>query len=115
MFPRLRFPRRPPPAALVLAASLVGLAGCMGDANPVRDQFNAAGIGPKPATAPDFVAASRPAALDYVPVGSAAPERPRAKSAAEVAALEAELEAVRGRNAARGGIRAPAPRTPPAR
>ena len=92
--------------------ALAGLGGCMGGANPVRDQFNAAGIGPKAVTAPDFVAASRPAGLDYVPVGSAAPERPRAKNAAEVKALEAELEAVRGRNAARGGVKAtPAKKT----
>lgn len=82
----------------------------MGDANPVRDQLNAAGIGPKAVTAPDFVAQSRPRELDYVPVGTAAQDRPRAKSAAEVKTLEAELEAARGRNAARGGVKAGQPK-----
>lgn len=92
-----------PPLAVSLAVSL-GLGGCMGDANPVRDRLNAAGIGPRAVAAPDFVAQSRPAALDYVPVGTSAPPRDRARSAAEVRALEAELEAARGRNEARGGL-----------
>jgi hypothetical protein len=98
-------PRLLPPAVLATAVA-TALAGCMSDANPVRDQLNAVGIGPKAVTAPDFVAGSRPATLDYVPVGSSAPPRPRAKTAGEVKALEAELEAARGRNAARGGVRA---------
>lgn len=88
----------------VLAAGL-GLSGCMGDANPVRDQLNAVGIGPKAVAAPDFVAQSRPKDLDYVPVGTSAPPRARAKSAAEVKALEAELETARARAQARGGVK----------
>lgn len=103
-------PRRFPLHRLLALAGSAALAGCMGDANPVRDQFNAVGIGPKAVTAPDFVAQSRPSELDYVPVGTAARERPRAKTAAEVRSLEAELEAARGRNAARGGAKAAAPK-----
>lgn len=79
------------------------LVGCVGDANPVRDAVNAAGIGPKPVAAPDFVAGSRPAGLDYLPVGVSAPPREsRARSADSVKSLEAELVASRGRNEARG-------------
>jgi hypothetical protein len=92
------------PAVCALALALPALGGCMSDANPVRDQLNAAGIGPKAVEAPDFVAGSRPGSLDYVPVGTSAPPRSRVRTAAEVKALEAELEAARGRNEARGGV-----------
>ena len=93
------------------------LAACSGDANPVRDTFGAFGAGPKTAPTPDFVRQSRPATLDYVPIGTSAPERPTAaKTADQVKAAEAEMEATRVRNeaAARaakqaGATPAPAP------
>lgn len=84
-------------SALLGAALLLG--GCSSDVNPVRDAFTAVGAGP-PATRPqDFVARSRPDAYEYRPVGDErSTRRLKAKSAAEVNAAEAELEALRARN-----------------
>lgn len=100
--------------AAVAALALLGgtaLAGCVGDANPVRDAVQSAGFGPRAVAAPDFVERSRPVAPDYLPVGVSAPPRDAPlKSAAQVRALESDLEKARGRNEARGGVRAPAPR-----
>ena len=95
------------PIALARAAPLLllALAGCTtAGGNPVRDAAQSLGIGPKPVTVPDFIAASRPASSEYMPVGVSAP-RPavRARSPEGVTALQAELEGVRGRNAARAG------------
>jgi hypothetical protein len=82
-------------------ATLAALAACSGDTNPVRDTLVAVGAGPKTAESPDFVARSRPATLEYLPVGAAAPARPTAaRTADEVKAAEAELDAVRARNEA---------------
>ena len=76
-------------------------AGAWPDANPVRDAAVAAGFGAKITPAPEFVAQTRPAKLDYIPVGTAATGRPTAaRTAAEVKAAEAELDAVRAANEA---------------
>lgn len=97
-------------------AAMAGLAACSGDANPVRDIAAGVGAGPTMAKSPDFVRESRPANLDYVPVGTAAPARPTpAKTADEVKAAEAEMDALKARNAAaaQAAIRAgatPAPK-----
>jgi hypothetical protein len=81
-------------------AALPALAGCS-ETNLVRDTFVAVGAGPKLAESPGFVQESRPAALDYVPVGTSAPGRPTAaKTAEEVKSAEAEMDAVRARNEA---------------
>src|SRR5687768_7991520 len=78
------------------AAGLAALSGCMADANPVRDAAVAVGFGAKVTPAPEFVARTRPAELDYIPVGTAVAGRPTAaRTAAEVKAAEAELDAVR--------------------
>ena len=62
----------------------------------MRDAFVATGVGAKPPPAPDFVRDSRPATIDYLPVGVSAPARPvTRKTAAEVKASEAELDALR--------------------
>ena len=94
------------------------------EGNSVKDAANAAGIGPKAVTAPDFVARSRPSAPDYLPIGLAAPApATRPRSEARTKELETELSAARGRNTARGAQaeRAgaavkpkPAPSPPPA-
>ena len=55
-------------ALATLAAS--GVAGCNGSFNPVRDVATAVGAGPQLATSPDFVARSRPANLEYMPIGT---------------------------------------------
>ncbi|GJE02902.1 hypothetical protein [Methylobacterium isbiliense] len=94
------------PALTGLCAACLGvvLGGCVLDGgNPVREAAKAAGIAPPPATAPDFVARSRREGGDFLPVGVSAPPRAiRAKSAAGVKDLEADLDASRQRNEARG-------------
>ncbi len=83
----------------------LALAGCAGDANPVRDLVVASGVtGGEPKPAPDFVSRSRSTGADYVPVGTSAPKpASRPKTAAEVSSAEAELDRVRARNQARAG------------
>ena len=79
------------------AGVLLALAGCAGDTNPVRDVAVATGVGAAPKPAPDFVASSRPAEIDYVRPGLAS--RPtQSKSAADVRATEAAMERTRAVN-----------------
>jgi hypothetical protein len=109
---------------VLLLALGAGVAACTtAQGNSVKDAVNAAGIGPKAVTAPDFIANSRPANADFMPVGvSAPPPAVRPRSADKVRDLEAELAGARGRNAARGGAAqragasvkpAAAPKAPP--
>lgn len=101
-------------SAVSLTMLAVGLAGCNGGFNPVRDVATAVGAGPQTAATPDFVARSRPANLDYMPIGTPAPERPTpARTADEIKAAEAELEALRSRNEAAGAAAAELGKTPP--
>jgi hypothetical protein len=94
--PRMTFPYQTAVKSFALASILV-----VGACNPVRETFTAVGAGPNPVAAPDFVQQSRPANLDYIPVGRAVPERPtKARTADEVKAAEAELEGIRARNEA---------------
>ena len=76
------------------------LAACSGDANPVRDTLVATGVGAQPKPAPDFVAASRPQTIDYIPVAPA-PAKTAAKSADQVKAAEAAMDKTRTANEAR--------------
>ncbi|MBB4040940.1 hypothetical protein GGR34_002599 [Microvirga flocculans] len=103
----------PRASALALAAAAsIGLAGC--NSNPVRDVATAVGAGPQMAATPEFVARSRPDSLDYMPIGTPVPERPTpARTAAEVKAAEAELDALRARNEAAGAEAAELGKTPP--
>ncbi|WP_133769742.1 hypothetical protein [Enterovirga rhinocerotis] len=79
------------------------LAGCSGG-NPARDLAIAAGVtGGEPKPAPDFVSRTRRANLDYIPVGTSAPQRRyRSKTASEVGDAEADLERTRAGTTARG-------------
>jgi hypothetical protein len=80
----------------------VALAGC-GETNLVKDAAVAVGIGGEPRAAPDFVARSRPASSEYLPVGRSAPKRDlQAKDAGRLAQAEAEMDAARNANEARG-------------
>jgi hypothetical protein len=90
--------------ASCLLAGTIGLGGCAGDTNPVRDVALAAGItGGEPKPAPDFVTRTRPATLDYTPIGvSPPPRRLRAKGKDEVAGAEASMNELRTSNEARG-------------
>jgi hypothetical protein len=84
---------------LAAIALLVALPGCAGDTNPVRDAFVAVGAASPPPKRPDFVQKTRPEDLDYIPISKPSPvPPPKARTAAEVQALEAELEAARARN-----------------
>jgi hypothetical protein len=95
------------------AVCLLGLIGCS-ETNLVRDSFVAVGAGPQDAETPEFVVESRPAEMDYVPVGSTAPERPStARTPEEVKAAEAEMEAIRLRNERAAKAALQAGRTPP--
>lgn len=108
----LSIPRAPAFALILLAAG--GMSGCNGSFNPVRDVATAVGAGPQSAATPDFVARSRPATLDYMPIGTPVPDRPTpARTAEEIKAAEAELDALRTRNEAAGAAAAEAGKTPP--
>ena len=91
-----------------------GVSGCNGSFNPVRDVATAVGAGPQVAATPDFVARSRPANLEYMPIGTPTVERPTpARTADEIKAAEAELDALRSRNEAAGAAAAELGKTPP--
>jgi hypothetical protein len=87
----------------ILCAALVAtLVGCAGDTNPVRDAFVAAGVGAQRRKAPEFIEKSRPAAMEFAPVGIAQPKRGvAAKPKSGVAAAEAEMDAIRAKNEAK--------------
>ncbi len=88
-------------AATLLTCLATG--GCVLDGAGIRDAAKSAGFGPKEVAAPDFVRETRREAGGFLPVGVSAPPREtRAKSAAGVKALEAELDASRQRNEAKG-------------
>jgi hypothetical protein len=106
----LSIPRASALALILFAAG--GVAGC--NSNPVRDVATSLGAGPKATPTPDFVARSRPADLDYMPIGTPVPERPTpARTAEEIKAAEAELDALRTRNEAAGAAAAELGKTPP--
>ena len=104
---------------LGLAGALLGLSACSGDTNPVRDLLVTTGVGAEPKPAPDFVAASRPGTIDYIPVGTT-PEKAKAKTADEVKAAQAAMDQTRSSNESRAAAArelgaTPAPSAPPAR
>ncbi len=80
----------------------VAVSACAGDLNPVRDVLVVTGLGEARAPAPEFVEATRPEELRYVPIGTATPPRETpAKTPEEIAAMEEELRQVQGDNEAR--------------
>jgi hypothetical protein len=106
----LSIPRAAAFTLILFAAA--GVAGC--NSNPVRDVAASVGAGPQMAASPDFVARSRPADLDYMPISATAPERPTpARTAAEIKAAEAEMDALRAQNEAAGAQAAELGKTPP--
>jgi hypothetical protein len=102
-------------AGPILLLSAV-LGGCAGDGNPVRDLALASGVtGGEPKPAPDFVVRTRPATLDYLPIGvSAPPRRFRAKDKESIEGAEAEMDRLRRANEARGAQARRAGSEPPA-
>ena len=112
--------------ALAVAATTMAAA-CSSDVSPLREAATQLGYGAKPVAAPEFVANSRKAGGDFLPVGVSAPQRTiRAKSSEGQKALESELEGARSRNEAKGraaegvakttakGLTAPKPAAAPA-
>ena len=92
----------PIPCAVTAAslAALLGLQACSQGAGLAQGSL-AAGAAAPPAAG--FAAAARPDKLDYIPVAAPGPDAdPPARAAADIAAAEAELEALRARNEARG-------------
>lgn len=86
--------------AMCPLALLVG--GCAGDLNPVRDVFVVTGIGDAPRERPEFVEATRPERLQYIPVGTSAATRETApKTAEEIVAMEEELRLLQASNETR--------------
>ncbi|WP_246102078.1 hypothetical protein [Methylobacterium terricola] len=107
VFPVPPRPSAPPLARLAILLACLLAGGCVLDGASVRDAAKSAGFGPKEVAAPDFVTQSRRGGGDFLPVGESAPPREtRAKSAAGVKALEADLDASRQRNEARGRVAA---------
>ena len=94
-------------------------AACSPDVNPLRETLVSARPASEPRSAPDFIERSRPARLDYLPVGAAASAGPRPPAPDKVKAAEAEMDAIRRANEARGeaarragaAVKAPAPVT----
>jgi len=92
---------RLPARGLFLAGAFAcaALAGCAGDTNPVRDVFVATGVGAERKKPVEFVEKSRPAAVDYAPVGVAQPKPAiKAKTKGAVSNAEAEMDYFRGAN-----------------
>jgi hypothetical protein len=93
---------RLPGLAAILFAGL-SAAGCSSDVNPMKAAMVGAGYGPKAVDAPDFVEKSRRTDGTYMPIGlDAAKPTIRARNSTAQKSLEADLEAARTRNEARG-------------
>ena len=94
---------RPIVPILFVPVFALALGGCAGDSNVVRDAALAAGVtGGEPKPAPEFVARTRPAQAEYLPIGvSAPPRRYRAKSQDEVEGAEAQMNRISRANEAR--------------
>lgn len=100
---------------MVLAIlAVANVAACADGSNPAKDLATTLGAGPKNAPTPDFVAASRPQSLDYMPVGTRGTGRTTAaRTPDEIKAAEAELDAIRTQNEAAGAAAAQLGGTPP--
>ncbi len=75
---------------------------CAGDFNPVRDAAVATGLGAERKKGPDFVSQSRPAELTYAPIGAQPKRSMASKGVPGVKAVEAQMDAARTANEARG-------------
>jgi hypothetical protein len=95
-------------AALAFAAvAVANVAACADGSNPTRDLAHSVGLGPKMTESPEFVDRTRPKSLDYLPVGVGPGERPTpARTADEIKAAEAEMDALRAQNEAAGAAAA---------
>ncbi|GGC71496.1 hypothetical protein [Chelatococcus reniformis] len=101
-------------AAAAAAAALLAMGGCAAElGTSVKGVAKATGFATDSPKSTEFVAASRPARIDYMPVGIAQPARPTPpKSAAEVQALQKNLEDTRTANTEAGRSAQAAGQTP---
>ncbi len=84
---------------LALACAVAFLAGaCAGEDSLARQGARATGFATTSPGAADFVAGSRPATAEYLPVGVSTPARPAPKNADDIKKIEAELESLRSAN-----------------
>ena len=100
--------------AILGALFVIGLSACASD-NPAGEFIEFLGPWAQGPPRADFVERSRPQApLNYMTIGTAEPGRATApRTVAEVKAAEAELDAERDRNMARGTAAANLGGTPP--
>jgi hypothetical protein len=108
--------------AIALSFSLATQAALAQEAPPssggafIGRLFDATGLRSPPPPAQDFVRASRPERLDYRPFDPTPPKDPKKKSAADVRALAAGLEAAAAENRRRAaGVARPDAPAKPAR
>jgi hypothetical protein len=98
---------------LLLAAAVLAGAACT-SGNPAGQLIASTGLGPTQAKPQDFVVASRPGTVDFIPIQPQAPGRPTpAKTAAQVKEVETEMDSLRERNASAGAAAAELGGTPP--
>jgi hypothetical protein len=90
-------PRRGVALALICIAGLLAGA-CAGEDSLARQGARATGFATTTPGAADFVATSRRADADYLPVGVSTPARPAPKTAEDIKKIEAELESLRSAN-----------------
>ena len=101
-------------AAIALTGlAVANVAACADGSNPTKELANSLGLGPKVTPPPDFVAKTRPQSLDYMPIGVPAQDRPtKARTADQIKAAEAEMDALRAQNEAAGAAAARLGETP---
>ena len=100
--------------SFLMGMVLAGALSACSSGNPAGEFVESSGLGPTMAPRPDFVTQSRPQSLDYMTIGTSDPGRATApRTADEVKAAEAELDALRNRNLAAGTAAANLGGTPP--
>lgn len=96
-----------------ILVSATALSGCAGEDNVLKSTAKLADFAKTPVESKDFVKASRPEDLAYIPVGTKVTRENRKLTPAEFKALEADLDASRTKNEAAGAAAKVAGATPP--
>ena len=101
--------------AVMCAISVSGivLSGCVGEDNVLKNTAKLADFAKTPVESKEFVKASRPENLAYIPVGTKVTRENRKLTPAEFKALEADLDVTRTKNEAAGAAAKIAGATPP--
>lgn len=93
--------RKPLLIPAVLVAAGMALAGCA-EGEGVKGVAEAAGLATTPQESKSFVRATRPAELEYIPVGSSVTRAAARKPVEDFKKIETQLEAQRSANEAAG-------------